>query len=284
MKKLRTVLLTTTMACAMTTGVFAANCPTAPKTQNTTPVTRQLQVRNLSNCINNLDCKNINLSDLCKDMNIEDVYAKIIKSQTNCDSKDLNNCNFDGFKFGKRVRSNQKDNSNKKIETQKPETQKPETQKPETQKPETQKPETQKPETQKPSNEESKTDLTESQFASEVVRLVNVEREKAGLNPLTADSTIQKAAYVRSMEQKQLFSHTRPNGSSCFTALDEEGVSYRGAGENIAMGQKTPADVMKAWMNSDGHRANILNKNFTHIGVGYYTNNGTAYWTQLFTY
>lgn len=125
---------------------------------------------------------------------------------------------------------------------------------------------------------------SESQYVAEVVRLVNVERAKAGLNPVTADAKISAAALVRSKEQIQSFSHTRPNGSSCFTVLAEQGVTYRGAGENIAMGQKTPAAVMQAWMNSEGHRANILNKNFTKIGVGYYVNGGTAYWTQLFTY
>lgn len=135
-------------------------------------------------------------------------------------------------------------------------------------------------------NETPSTDTTssESQFVAEVVRLVNVERAKAGLNPVTADTKIAAAALVRSKEQVQSFSHTRPNGSSCFTVLAEQGVSYNGAGENIAMGQKTPAAVMQAWMNSEGHRANILNKNFTKIGVGYYVNGGTAYWTQLFTY
>ncbi|NLK37348.1 MAG: hypothetical protein GX299_04630 [Epulopiscium sp.] len=125
---------------------------------------------------------------------------------------------------------------------------------------------------------------SESQYVAEVVRLVNVERAKAGLSPVTADTKISAAALVRSKEQVQSFSHTRPNGSSCFTVLAEQGVTYRGAGENIAMGQKTPAAVMQAWMNSEGHRANILNKNFTKIGVGYYVNGGTAYWTQLFTY
>jgi len=114
--------------------------------------------------------------------------------------------------------------------------------------------------------------------------LVNIERVKAGLGELTADAKIAAAAYVRSTEQQQLFSHTRPNGTSCFTALTEQGVSYRGAGENIAFGQRTPEEVMTDWMNSPGHRANILNKNFTKIGVGYYKVNGTAYWTQLFTY
>lgn len=121
-------------------------------------------------------------------------------------------------------------------------------------------------------------------FASQVAALVNQERAKAGLSALKVDAKVQQAAQVRAKEQAQLFSHTRPNGSSCFTALAEAGVSYRGAGENIAYGQSTPQQVMNAWMNSEGHRANILNANFTTIGVGYTMINGTPYWAQMFTY
>lgn len=124
-----------------------------------------------------------------------------------------------------------------------------------------------------------------SQYAKQVATLVNEERAKAGLAPLALDVTISKAATTRSKEIQTSFSHTRPNGSSFSTVLKENGISYKGSGENIAWGQKTPKEVMKAWMNSDGHRANILNKNYTKIGVGYVQNSaGTAYWTQLFTY
>lgn len=124
-----------------------------------------------------------------------------------------------------------------------------------------------------------------SAFSEEVVRLVNQERAKAGLSALTVQTQVQAAADVRAKEQTISFSHTRPDGTSFFSALTEQGVSYRGAGENIAWGQQTPEQVMNAWMNSSGHRANILNKNFTTIGVGCYQDaNGTYYWTQLFTY
>lgn len=124
----------------------------------------------------------------------------------------------------------------------------------------------------------------EHTFIQEVVNLVNEERAKAGLSPLTININVQEAAMVRAKECEQSFSHTRPNGSSFATALKEQNVSYRSAGENIAYGQRTPEEVMKAWMNSSGHRANILNPNFTAIGVGYYENaNGTDYWCQLFT-
>lgn len=124
---------------------------------------------------------------------------------------------------------------------------------------------------------------TQSSYAAEVVRLVNAERQKAGLPSLTVNAGAQSAAQTRAGELQRSFSHTRPNGGSAFTALTEAGVNYRTAGENIAMGQKTPAEVVSSWMNSSGHRANILGSQFTSIGVGYVTgSNGTAYWTQLF--
>lgn len=119
----------------------------------------------------------------------------------------------------------------------------------------------------------------------QVINLVNQERAKEGLPALTYDAEIEKAALVRAKETEESFSHTRPDGRQFSTALTEAGVTFRGAGENIAYGQKTPEQVMQGWMNSPGHRANIMNKNYTKIGVGYYQNaNGVNYWTQLFTY
>ncbi len=125
---------------------------------------------------------------------------------------------------------------------------------------------------------------TNSSYIEQVVALVNQERAKQGLSPVTLDSRLSAAAQVRAKEAAQSFSHTRPNGASCFTALKEAGVSYRGAGENIAYGQRTPAAVMRDWMNSSGHRANILKAKYTKIGVGYTVINGTPYWSQFFTY
>ncbi|MBQ8281886.1 MAG: hypothetical protein IJZ25_05770 [Lachnospiraceae bacterium] len=119
-------------------------------------------------------------------------------------------------------------------------------------------------------------------YVLRIVELVNEERSKEGLNPVTLDTNASNAALVRSKEIVNNFSHTRPNGSSFTTALKEQGVSYRTAGENIAWGQRSPEQVMEAWMNSSGHRANIMNASFTHIGVGYYQVNGVNYWTQLF--
>ena len=121
-------------------------------------------------------------------------------------------------------------------------------------------------------------------FADEVVRLVNEERAKEGLSPLTVDASAAQAAQVRAEELVELYDHTRPDGSSCFTALDQAGGSYWTAGENIAVGYSSPASVVESWMNSPGHRANILSSSFTKIGVGYFhTDSGYRdYWTQMF--
>lgn len=116
-----------------------------------------------------------------------------------------------------------------------------------------------------------------------VASLVNAARQDAGLSELELDADLCAAAQARAQEIAQSFSHTRPDGSSCFTILEEFGVSYRAAGENIAMGQRTPEEVMDGWMNSSGHRANILNGTFTSIGVGYYVDGaGAAHWVQIF--
>ncbi|WP_206424148.1 CAP domain-containing protein [Intestinibacillus sp. Marseille-P6563] len=125
---------------------------------------------------------------------------------------------------------------------------------------------------------------SQTSYAAQVVSLVNAERAKYGLSALTMDSSVTAAAQVRAGELYQSFSHTRPDGRSCFTALREAGASYSGAGENIAYGQRSPEAVMQAWMNSSGHRANILSNKYTKIGVGYTVKNGVTYWTQMFTY
>ena len=119
--------------------------------------------------------------------------------------------------------------------------------------------------------------------AEAVASLVNAARQDAGLSELELDADLCAAAQARAQEIAQSFSHTRPDGSSCFTILEEFGISYRAAGENIAMGQRTPEEVMDGWMNSSGHRANILNGTFTSIGVGYYVDgSGAAHWVQIF--
>lgn len=138
-------------------------------------------------------------------------------------------------------------------------------------------PETNVPEIEAPENNQNLS------YIEQVVNLVNAERAKEGLAPLTIDKNVQAAAQVRAVECEKSFSHTRPNGSNFASALKEQGVSYRRAGENIAWGQRSPQEVVTAWMNSAGHRANIMNRSFTKIGVGYYQNaKGVNYWSQLF--
>lgn len=124
------------------------------------------------------------------------------------------------------------------------------------------------------------------EYISEVVRLCNIERKEHGLSPLTLDTTITKAAMIRANELITNFDHTRPNGESCYTALKEAGASFWSAGENIAAGYTSPKDVVEGWLNSEGHRANILSENFNKIGIGYVYSTGNSYghyWVQMFT-
>lgn len=119
-------------------------------------------------------------------------------------------------------------------------------------------------------------------YEQEVIRLVNVERAKAGLKALTEDWELSRVARYKSQDMHDLryFSHTSPTYGSPFDMMKAFGIRYRTAGENIAMGYRTPAAVVQGWMNSPGHRANILNASYTKIGVGYVA--GGNYWTQHF--
>ncbi|QHI73864.1 serine protease [Aminipila terrae] len=122
-------------------------------------------------------------------------------------------------------------------------------------------------------------------YEQQVVDIVNQERAKAGLAPLTVNAKLSDVAEKKAedMRDKNYFSHTSPTYGSPFDMMKQFGINYTAAGENIAKGQKTPQDVMTAWMNSSGHRANILNSNYAQIGVGYVTDsNGTTYWVQEF--
>lgn len=125
------------------------------------------------------------------------------------------------------------------------------------------------------------------QYQAEVTRLVNVERTKAGCQPLTANSALTNAAqaHAADMLAHNYFSHDSQDGTSPFTRMTAAGYRWSGAAENIAAGQRTPADVMTSWMNSSGHRANILNCGLKDIGVGYAAGGGAAYgqyWVQDF--
>ena len=124
---------------------------------------------------------------------------------------------------------------------------------------------------------------SEEAMADRVIELVNQERTSRGLQPLLKHDGLMVAAAARAKELSQRYSHTRPDGSECFTILWHLGIDYGYAGENIAMGQRTPEIVMNDWMNSSGHRANILNENYDCIGVGYTMVDGHPYWVQLFT-
>jgi len=120
----------------------------------------------------------------------------------------------------------------------------------------------------------------------EVFQLVNKERANQGLPALKLDDEVGKVARAKSqdMNDNNYFSHTSPTYGSPFDMLKQYGVSYRGAAENIAAGQRSPEAVMKSWMNSPGHRQNILSKSHTHIGIGYVEGNSQYgnYWTQMF--
>ena len=120
-------------------------------------------------------------------------------------------------------------------------------------------------------------------YADKVVSLVNAERRKAGVPELKTYTALTNAADKRSKEIAESFSHSRPDGRECFTVLKEYSLlTYYSAGENIAMGYPSPEAVMEGWMNSSGHRKNILDPDFEYIGVGLYEEYSMYYWTQLF--
>ena len=128
-------------------------------------------------------------------------------------------------------------------------------------------------------------EMSVEEMASEVIRLTNIERVKAGRSPLQYHAGLQRAAMVRAEEITRKFSHTRPDGTDSSTALYENGVACDG-GENIAAGQKTPEAVVRAWMNSSGHKATMMQQSITHIGVGVCKSpiTGQWLWVQDFSY
>lgn len=121
-----------------------------------------------------------------------------------------------------------------------------------------------------------------SELEQKVIELTNQERRKNGLSELKADASLSNVARTKSkdMQANNYFSHTSPTYGSPFDMMRDFGISYNAAAENIAQGQQTAEQVVQAWMNSEGHRANILNGKFTHIGVGHDPNGN--YWTQMF--
>ncbi|MGR9047335.1 CAP domain-containing protein [Halobacillus faecis] len=137
-------------------------------------------------------------------------------------------------------------------------------------------------EVQKEENTKEEATSEVSAFEKQVVELTNQEREKQGLAPLKLDTELSTVAKDKSldMQQNNYFSHNSPNYGSPFDMMKSYGIDYRTAGENIAMGQTTPEEVVQGWMNSQGHRENIMNPDFTHIGVGHAEDGN--YWTQMF--
>lgn len=140
----------------------------------------------------------------------------------------------------------------------------------------------QKPSESQNNNQTTESNTTLNEFEQQVVDLTNQERAKNGLSALKVDTTLSKVAREKSrdMSANNYFDHNSPTYGSPFDMMKQYGVDYRSAGENIAMGQRSPQEVVDGWMNSPGHRANILNESYTHIGVGYISNGN--YWTQEF--
>ena len=118
-----------------------------------------------------------------------------------------------------------------------------------------------------------------SKAEAQVLEILNRERALNGVKPLIMSDDLQRTAQIRVRELFVSFSHTRPNGESCYTTFPQ---GYNWKGENIAMGHKSPEQVMDGWMNSEGHRANILNPKFTHVGIGALCIDGKYCWIQCF--
>ena len=119
----------------------------------------------------------------------------------------------------------------------------------------------------------------------EVLKLTNQKRLNNGLEPLSTTKKMQKAAGIRATETESYFSHTRPDGTTCFSVLSEQDIFYRSAAENIAAGQSSAEQVVNSWWNSPGHKQNMMNASLTHLGIGYSQNTNDYfrhYWVQLF--
>ncbi len=129
------------------------------------------------------------------------------------------------------------------------------------------------------------TKKSSSSVENEVLKLINQERAKVGVAPLTIDPTLNSMANIRAVEAVKSFSHTRLDGQSCFTIFDDFNMSYSYCGENLAAGNSTAAATVQQWVKSSGHYANIIDPNFTQVGIGYYYDESSPYkyyWTQIF--
>lgn len=140
--------------------------------------------------------------------------------------------------------------------------------------------------TEPPTPTEAPTEPDRSkEYVERIAELVNEERAKKNLSPVTINWTLTDAAMLRAKEISEEFSHTRPDGTKCWTALEEYNISYMRAAENIAAGSSTPEATMNQWINSEGHYNNLMKPDVTEIGVGYYYDPGSEYgyyWSQFF--
>ncbi|EJP6471931.1 MULTISPECIES: CAP domain-containing protein [unclassified Clostridium] len=248
-KLMATSVLTAVMAMSNMQLVSAAsNCNV--NSNKVTTSCKKVQtngVKNLSNCVKNQ-------TNAAKDL------SNCIKDQTNCGTKveKTSNGNTDSKKV-----TNNTNTTNKNTNTNTNNSGNTTATKP----------------------NEAKPDSSISALEQEVVTLVNAERAKAGLPALKANAELSNVARLKSQDMidKKYFSHTSPTYGSPFDMMKKFGIKYSAAGENIASGYPTAKAVVDGWMNSPGHRANILNKSFTEIGVGLAkSSDGTYYWTQMF--
>lgn len=193
--------------------------------------------------------------------------------------------NYNEEKVEKQEPTKQKEDKEEKENTEEANAEKETPEKPNVEKEEPEQANTENEETTVQENEQQEEQQTNNSlhaFEQEVVELTNAERAKHGLSALQIDETLSKVAREKSrdMAANGYFSHQSPTYGSPFDMMKQYGVDYRTAGENIAKGQTTPEQVVNGWMNSEGHRANILNGNYTHIGVGYVEQGN--HWTQQF--
>jgi len=167
-------------------------------------------------------------------------------------------------------------------EVETPKEEQTQTEQPAAEQPAPQQPAQQQPAQTEEPKEQEQASYQLSEYEQQVVDLTNQERAKQGLPALKVDLELSKVAREKSsdMQKNNYFSHTSPTYGSPFDMMKQFGISYKTAGENIAKGQRTPQEVVNAWMNSSGHRQNILSSNFTHIGVGHVAEGN--YWTQQF--
>jgi len=258
-------ILALTLAAALTlssTSVFAAT---------TTCTKSNYDLNNLKNYISNLD----------------NGTANITKATVNGKTVDLNSIDWKSILNTKTTDSADAKQTAEKPAVTQTTTAKPAATQTSTEKPTATQTTAEKPvATQQAAPSNTTVSSSVSSYEQKVVELVNVERQKAGLSSLTLDTAISNIARMKSkdMATNNYFAHQSPTYGSAGDMLTKYGIKWSAWGENIASGQRTPQEVVTAWMNSPGHKANIMSTNFSKIGVGYAVNsNGTPYWTQMFT-